>query len=485
MAENLGAALTTPASTDPSQVEFLVEDGDTARDDRDPPRGAGASSATAARSCSSPSTDNLTGALQQGTFILRKNLTPDQLVSALLAPPEVPYVDIALRTGLRLEQITAKLETLTALQMDPPSSTRSSKSPPAELLADYPWLKTILKDAPKGASLEGFLWPATYRVLPDTTPEELVRLMLDKFVVERRDPNGWPSQGARPDLLPGPDARLDRRARGACWTRRSRSSPASTRTGSTPRSGRSGCSSRTRRSSTSTTRSQLAKVPVDQWTTYTFWAPIKGGLTDETCRPTWPATTRTRARACHPGPIDTPTVDLDRCGARTRTPRTATCYFLAKGDGSGTTAFAKTSRSTRRTSRSTSSPRHEPRPDAAAWPVPADFAAAADRPPIAADGPRRTGPPGRLGWHACGRGSRAAGVDAYFGVRREHMRYLTGFTLADGEEKVAGNSGQFVVGGDERRDPGRFALHDPGRPRGARGAARRGLQRPARRAGRS
>lgn len=42
-----------------------------------------------------------------------------------------------------------------------------------------------------------------------------------------------------------------------------------------------------------------------------------------------------------------------------------------------------------------------------------------------------------------------AGVDAYFGVRREHMRYLTGFALAEGEEKVAGNSGQFVVNGDE------------------------------------
>ena len=34
---------------------------------------------------------------------------------------------------------------------------------------------------PKGTSLEGFLWPATYRVLPDTTAEELVRLMLDGF----------------------------------------------------------------------------------------------------------------------------------------------------------------------------------------------------------------------------------------------------------------------------------------------------------------
>ncbi len=42
-----------------------------------------------------------------------------------------------------------------------------------------------------------------------------------------------------------------------------------------------------------------------------------------------------------------------------------------------------------------------------------------------------------------------AGVDAYFGVRREHMRYLTGFTLADGEEKSAGYSGQFLVSGED------------------------------------
>lgn len=43
----------------------------------------------------------------------------------------------------------------------------------------------------------------------------------------------------------------------------------------------------------------------------------------------------------------------------------------------------------------------------------------------------------------------AAGVDAYFGVRREHMRYLTGFSLGEGEEKVAGVSGQFIVGAEE------------------------------------
>jgi Xaa-Pro aminopeptidase len=41
------------------------------------------------------------------------------------------------------------------------------------------------------------------------------------------------------------------------------------------------------------------------------------------------------------------------------------------------------------------------------------------------------------------------GVDAYFGVRRENTRYITGLALEDGEEKVAGVSGQFIVGADE------------------------------------
>ncbi len=43
----------------------------------------------------------------------------------------------------------------------------------------------------------------------------------------------------------------------------------------------------------------------------------------------------------------------------------------------------------------------------------------------------------------------AEGVDAYFGVKPEHMRWLTGFTLAAGEEKVAGHSGQILVGPED------------------------------------
>ncbi len=42
-----------------------------------------------------------------------------------------------------------------------------------------------------------------------------------------------------------------------------------------------------------------------------------------------------------------------------------------------------------------------------------------------------------------------AGLDAYLGVRPEHARYLTGFALGDGEDRVAGSSGWFLVGRDE------------------------------------
>ena len=105
-------------------------------------------------------------------------MTPNQVVTALLAPGQTKFIDIGLRTGLRLEQITAKLETIEGLQMNPKDFYDLAKHPTKELLADYPWLTKVL---PAGASLEGFLWPATYRVLPDTTAEELIRDMLDGF----------------------------------------------------------------------------------------------------------------------------------------------------------------------------------------------------------------------------------------------------------------------------------------------------------------
>jgi Xaa-Pro aminopeptidase len=43
----------------------------------------------------------------------------------------------------------------------------------------------------------------------------------------------------------------------------------------------------------------------------------------------------------------------------------------------------------------------------------------------------------------------AAGLDAYLGLRREEIRYLAGVVLGEGEEKVAGHSGRFLVTADQ------------------------------------
>ena len=81
-------------------------------------------------------------------------------------------------------------------------------------------------------------------------------------------------------------------------------------------------------------------------------------------------------------------------------------------------------------------------------PVPADFAVAPTAADLASwDEADRAARPARLARLRAR--FEEAGVDAYFGVRREHIRYLTGFTLGEGEEKVAGNSGQFLVTADD------------------------------------
>ena len=175
--EDLGSKLTDPASTDTTQVAFAVNQGETAQTIAARLEEQGFLSD--GRAFVFIATErHLTGQLQSGSFILRRSMTPDQLVTALLAPDQIHYVQIALRTGLRLEQITAKLETIDGLQMNPADFYQIAKHPTPELLNDYPWLKEVL---PPGGSLEGFLWPANYQVLPDTTPEELVRDMLDGF----------------------------------------------------------------------------------------------------------------------------------------------------------------------------------------------------------------------------------------------------------------------------------------------------------------
>ena len=120
-----------------------------------------------------------------GRHVLNKSMTVDQIIAALIVPPSAPpTIKIPFREGLRIEQIVAKLEYIEAnptdptakLQLDVNTYYKDAMNPPADLLAQYPWLKL-----PAGASLEGFLFPATYDVAPDITPLKLLGEQLDAF----------------------------------------------------------------------------------------------------------------------------------------------------------------------------------------------------------------------------------------------------------------------------------------------------------------
>ncbi len=178
--DRLGDTLTEPASNDPTEVEFAVLAGDTpaavAR------RLADAGLVRDERAFIFQATlRELAPKLQEGNFRLARNMTPDQLVTGLIENRIViTVVPVNFREGLRIEQITAKLQTLgPPLTIDPKAFYDLATDPPAALLDDYPWLAAA--GLPKGASLEGFLGPATYDLTAESTAEDLVRQMLDAF----------------------------------------------------------------------------------------------------------------------------------------------------------------------------------------------------------------------------------------------------------------------------------------------------------------
>jgi UPF0755 protein len=332
--EDLGDKLTTPASTDTEQVAFTVEAGETA-------------TTIAARLQQEgflldrrafifiATQQHLTGDLQTGSFILRRSMTPEQLVTALLAPEQIKNVEIGLRTGLRLEQITAKLETIDGLTMDPADFYQLAKHPTPELLADYPWLKAVL---PQGASLEGFLWPATYRVLPDTTAEELIRDMLDGFHA---------AIGTRMDVPAARDRSFyeiltlatmvereavvdDERATiaGVFENRLHKLHGMAPVLASDP----------TVFYAVDTLN--LAKMDITQWKTYAFWTIPDEPLRQIELPPELLGYQTYTQAGLPPGPICTPTIASIDAALE---PNTAPgyVYFVAKRDGSNTHAFAK------------------------------------------------------------------------------------------------------------------------------------------------
>jgi UPF0755 protein len=183
--EDIGPALTAPASGSADEITFVVQEGDTPRTIA--PRLAEDRIVENERAFLFHAREaDLATRLTAGRYALAGNLTPEQVVDGLINNRiVVSSIDVAFREQLRLEQMTAKLQVTENLPFDPKDFYDLVTKPTDALLGDYPWL--LDPDVrPKGATLEGFLYPATYSLRVDaerpSTAEDLVRMMLDTFI---------------------------------------------------------------------------------------------------------------------------------------------------------------------------------------------------------------------------------------------------------------------------------------------------------------
>lgn len=113
---------------------------------------------------------NMDNQLEAGRYTLHSDMTMDQILETLTQAPEAKEVTFTIPEGLRLEEITARLASEGIVPADEFQ---------AALDAPYPY--RFLSDRPEDASLEGYLFPDTYRVPQIYTATQIVDFILQNF----------------------------------------------------------------------------------------------------------------------------------------------------------------------------------------------------------------------------------------------------------------------------------------------------------------
>lgn len=280
---------------------------------------------------------------QEGRHVLSRSMTVDQIIGVLTTPPVAPpTVRITFREGLRIEQMVALLEYIEANPVDPTAPLTMNvaqfyqlvEHPPAAMLAGYPWLKV-----PAGASLEGFLFPATYDVAPDITPAQLIGMLLDAFA-SHAPPSLFlltPDeiyQKVQIASLVETEAKVDSDRALIAGVYVNRLNPKLWPTGLLDADPTLNYANNS---------VWLEANPMSSWVDYTFWDPIK--TTVPYGQVVFPGSLAYYNTYHHPGLPPTPICSPSAASlVAAITPDTSDgyLYFLAKTDGSGTHAFAKT-----------------------------------------------------------------------------------------------------------------------------------------------
>jgi len=286
-----------------------------------------------------------TEGFQIGRHVVSKSMTVDQIIAVLITPPVAPpTVRVTFREGLRIEQMVAKLEYIEANPTDPTAPLKIdvaqfyelATKPPAELVAAYKWLKL-----PVGASLEGFLFPATYDIAPDTTATALMTMLLDAFANHAPEelltlPPDQIYAKVQLASLVETEAKVDTDRALVAGVYANRIDPKLWPTGLLD-------ADPTLNYANDSVWLDDPVNDISTWVGYTFWNPIKTtGAYSKIVFPGKLAGYNTYSHAgLPPTPICSPSAASLSAAVQPDT-TDGYLYFLAKNDGSGTHAFAKT-----------------------------------------------------------------------------------------------------------------------------------------------
>jgi UPF0755 protein len=115
------------------------------------------------------------GTLEAGTYDLSPAMRPSQIVAALQNEAG-EEVQLTFQEGWRLEEVVGYLGS-TQLTLNLEEFAALVRQPPADLLNQY----EFLADLPRDRTLEGYLYPDTYRVFANISERAMVELLLDTF----------------------------------------------------------------------------------------------------------------------------------------------------------------------------------------------------------------------------------------------------------------------------------------------------------------
>lgn len=164
--------LRAPAAAEGDPVEFIVEPGESTADIATRLRSEDLIRQPALFTLMAR-VQGLDDKLQAGRYVLSPTMTMSQIMIALQSS-RIAESQVTLREGLRLEEIAAALEEAGVVGAD--AFLEAARD--GDRFRDAYFL---LSSLPEGASLEGYLFPDTYRLPQRAEPDEVIRTMLDRF----------------------------------------------------------------------------------------------------------------------------------------------------------------------------------------------------------------------------------------------------------------------------------------------------------------